>query len=178
MAMIRFIVNYFQRTESYSTRKFILEMFLITLVTKILISLTMFLFVDVFNMNEALFWAELDKRADSILNGLNWFKAFVLICIFAPFLESLVGQALPIYLISFFSKSRVVQLFFSAFINTMLHYPLAIGELIITFILSVVLAWGYIIYRKQGFWKAILIITTIHGLYNFIPYLMIYLIPN
>ena len=176
--MVRFIANYFQRTESYSARKFILVMFLITLVSKILISLIMFLLVDTFKMDEALFWGDLDKRADSILNGMNWFLGFVLICLIVPFSESIIGQAIPIYLMSFFSNNRGVQLFFSVFINSMLHYPLALGEFTITFILSIVLAWGYIIYRKQGFWKAILIITTIHGLYNFIPFLMIYLIPH
>jgi hypothetical protein len=176
--MIRHITNYFQKTEGYSTSRFIFEIFFITLVFKILLSFIFFLLVESFNLSEALIWGELDKRAESILNGLNWFAGFVLICVFAPFFESIIGQVIPIHVISFISKSRVVQLFFSAIINTLFHYPLVIGEFAITFILSIFLAWGYILYRNQGIWKAILIITTIHGLYNFIPYLMIYLFPH
>lgn len=176
--MIRFVREYFKKTESYSAGRFIAEMSLITIASKVFLSFSILLLVDFFYIDEALFLGQFEDRADSLLDGLHWLLGFVLLCVFVPLFESLVGQMIPISLIRFFSKEKTTQVLFSVIVNTSFHYPFAIYGFIVTCILSFILAWGYILYRKEGIWKAILVITTIHGLYNFIPFMMVYLFPR
>ncbi len=172
--MIKLIVKYFQKTEGYSTGRFIVEMYTITLISKIVLSILFFIYWKVLNSNGVAFGVDIDSYSNSFLNGIHWVIGFIIICIIAPFFETIIGQLIPILISSRIFNKITYILGSSVMINTVLHYPFDIHELSILLFLSTILAWSFLTYMKEGYWKAIFVTATIHALNNFIPFVMIY----
>jgi len=171
--MIKFISDYFRKTESYSTGRFIFEMFLLTSIPKILVILVGSVFI--FFLNEELIFFEERSEGESLVYGLNWVAGFILLCVLAPIFETLFAQAVPVYITSFITKSRIVHMLTSSIFFCFLHSSQPYFYLFIIFITGCIYAWSFIVYKTQGFFKAFLVTSIIHSLFNFIAFLAIYL---
>lgn len=100
---------------------------------------------------------------------------FFLAVIFAPILETLIGQALPIRVTQKLlrNKLNIIPVLISALLFSSMHFGYSIWYSILTFPLGLLLAKTYIIFQKRkesGFW----ITTAIHSLRNIIAVISIY----
>ncbi|TVR19901.1 MAG: CPBP family intramembrane metalloprotease [Balneolaceae bacterium] len=170
--MIRFIANYFQRTESYSTGRFIFEMYLMAMLCKILIIVLSLLVVVIYEPFEILFFGETDESV-SQFTGLTWVEGLIFLCIILPFVESIIGQGIPIKLLSLVSNSKVLFAILSSLWFSYLHSIIleGISFALIIFFGGAIYAWCFIAYKGKGFWKAILVTSIVHGLYNFTAFI-------
>lgn len=173
--MIKRIVNYFNKTESYSIGRFILEMYLLVIFLKILIILLSLLGTLIYEPIELLFFGEAEEGS-SQLSSVNWFEGLLVFCIILPFFESIVGQAIPIGLMSLITNNRVVYLVFSSTWFSLLHSIIfeAIAAGLIIFAAGIIYAWCYVLYRIKGFWKAVFITSVVHGLFNLTTFITFY----
>ena len=105
---------------------------------------------------------------------LNIFHYVTLILI-APFFETLIGQYIPIKLLSKFIKSNKLIIILSALVFSFLHLPV-LGFLLGAFLVGVVFSWGYILKTKKKGSKPFLIIMLAHGLHNLIAIFAVYLL--
>jgi len=176
--MIRFIANYFQRTEGYSTGRFIFEMYLMAMLCKILIIALSLLVVVIYEPFEIIFFGETGESV-SQFTGLTWIEGLIFLCIILPFLESIMGQGIPIKLLSLVSNSRVLFAILSSLWFSYLHSIIleGISFALIIFFGGIIYSWCFIVYKEKGFWKAISVTTCVHILYNITVFTTFYLIP-
>ena len=83
----------------------------------------------------------------------------------APFLETIIGQIIPIAFVSKFTQSKETAIITSALVFMALHYPV-IEFFPSAFAIGLLLGWAWIIKRKMGFWKAFIMISLIHSFHN------------
>lgn len=90
-----------------------------------------------------------------------------LMALTAPFYETFVGQWLPVWLTGFLTKRDwikiVVSSLFFAALHLMNSIPNAIG---IALVAGPILAFTYIYWRRESFWKAYWAATLTHFYYN------------
>ena len=94
-------------------------------------------------------------------------------CLLGPVLETLLHQALPIYLFTKkWIKNRKLAIFISALFFGLMH-SYSLHYILWTFVGGLLLAWAYLIYyEKYGFEKAFWAITIVHALRNAITLVM------
>lgn len=103
---------------------------------------------------------------ESTGNEFNYFRAISALTI-APFVETLIFQALVIYLISkFLTKNLIVQVLISAVLFGVTHYYSPRYILFAT-LTGVVFATGYVLYLRRRSWEAAAwAIILVHALRN------------
>jgi len=163
------LFNYFQKTKSYSSIRFIIEIVLLIFLLKIAVALFFATIIedDIISNTEK-----------SAQDGFIYF--LVSGVILAPIIETLIGQWLPIQVASLFFHRPAILICISAFFFSFLHVSDDLAGLVGFFAVlpgAVLLAWSFIIKRKESFWHAYWITTAIHGLHNLIA-LCIYLITK
>ncbi len=178
MSMIRYITNYFLRTESYSSMRFVFEMYLIAILTKVVVILLSITAIVVFEPLETLFFGELDDEITQFA-GLSWIESLLIYIMIQPFLESIIGQGIPIWLLSKITSSRLIYVICSSIWFTFLHLSVSkvITFILVIFFAGVIFAWCFTVYKEEGFWKGILIATYVHVLYNFTFFISYYVVP-
>lgn len=100
---------------------------------------------------------------------------FFLAVIFAPIVETLIGQVLPIKLVKklLSNKSNVIPVLVSAILFALMHFGYSIWYSLLTLPLGLLLAKTYVIFqtrKESSFW----ITTAVHSLRNFIGVIIIY----
>jgi membrane protease YdiL (CAAX protease family) len=156
------IKNYFNNTKSYSLLRFIIELTLLAFALKILSSI---LWVTI----EGVLQASTGHVPDLGQNMPEDIDAYalpflILFVTLGPALETLLGQALPIKLVSRFTTSRSAKIIASALFFAVLHYyPFLIVNV---FPVGLILAWSYLYHRQTSFARAFWVTTTIHALHN------------
>ena len=100
---------------------------------------------------------------------------FFLAVIFAPILETLIGQLIPIKLTQkvLRNKMNIIAVLVSAIIFSLGHFGYSIWYSLITFPLGLLLAKTYVIFQKRkesSFW----VTTAVHSLRNLIGVISIY----
>jgi hypothetical protein len=165
-------VSYLHQTEKYSTLRFILEVALVGLMLSFLFGFVSMLLLTIIG---ALIPAA--KPVIDILTYVRDFddlssnELFTLSVLFAPLVETFIGQALPIWIISRFTKKVTLTLIISALLFAALHkYPIAILAIFPT---AITLSWSWIVYRKRSFLHAYLVTSTIHALHNLVVYALV-----
>ena len=100
---------------------------------------------------------------------------FFVAVIFAPIIETLIGQLIPIKLTQKIlrDKLNIIAILISAIIFSLGHFGYSIWYSLITFPLGLLLAKTYVIFQKRresSFW----VTTAIHSLRNLIAVISIY----
>jgi hypothetical protein len=166
------IVRYLHQTEKYSTFRFIFEVALVGLMLSFLCGVVSMVILALIG---ALIPAA--KPLIDILTYVRDFddlssnELFTLSVLFAPLVETFIGQALPLWIISRFTKKLRLLLIISALFFAALHkYPVAV---IAIFPTAITLSWSWIVYRKRSFLHAYLVTSAIHALHNLVVYALV-----
>jgi len=165
---MHFLKNYFRNTKSYSSLRFIFELSFVAILGKLLIGFLIgIIFVALDLKTNHLPASDYQEIAD--LTTL-----FLLLCVIAPILETIIAQWLPITLLKKFISNINLIIGIDALLFTLAHYWIY-GFFYIPVILpsALVLAWSFYLYRKKSFSKAFWITSAIHGLHNFTAFLPI-----
>lgn len=170
--MIRYISNYFKNTEKYSTGRFIFEMYVILFLLKFVF---LGLAVEILSVFDIEILGEFDGRI-LFFEKLHWVTGFFILCIVSPIFETVFSQALPIIIFSLISKRNELLIVASASLFTYLHISYPVIGLVYIFMAGIVYAWSFIVYRDKGCIAAVLITSLIHGLSNFIPFILTYFV--
>lgn len=83
----------------------------------------------------------------------------------APFIETIIGQIIPIQFVSRFTQSKKVAIIASAFVFMAFHYPV-IEFFPSAFGIGLLLGWAWMVKKRDGFWKAFIMISLIHSFHN------------
>lgn len=171
--MVKFIIEYFRKTENYSIARFILEMYLFALILKLILLGLISFIVLIFESTEFFFFGDI-VEAESQFEEFGLTSGIVIFCIIAPLVESVIGQAIPISIVAFFVNNKLIQIIISSSIFTLYHSIEAAAFSIIIFFAGLIFAWCFLTYKDSGLWKAILITAAVHSLYNFTGFLTYY----
>ncbi|WP_394778727.1 type II CAAX prenyl endopeptidase Rce1 family protein [Undibacterium sp.] len=107
------------------------------------------------------------SAAASTLNGLGSTGLFFLGVVFVPFLETFMGQVLPIELARRFRANKLSCILLSAVIFGGGHYLNGgLAHAISTFCIALIFAGGYMAVRLEGFWPAFLVAYIAHATSN------------
>ena len=177
--LLSYLQKYLQDTYHYKPLRFVFEMYSIAMVSKLLIIAIALLAIVIYEPLESVLFGEMTENSSQFTNA-GWLEGLLILCIILPFLESIVGQGLPIWLRSRVTKRRAYYLFGSSIWFSYLHSIVFEGFALAMLIFSagIVCAWSYTVYQKRGFWKAIIVITAIHFLYNFTAFVTFYAMPG
>lgn len=165
--MIRFITEYFRKTESYSAGRFIAEMFFLEvagdLVLYAIVGIAAYLSIDLIGHYN---WDE-----NYLIDNYHWFFALMVLCFFGPFLETIFLQCIPVLLISRWTSNRLIPVVCSAALFAVLHsYPTAV--LFVIFFSGLIYAWSFTLFCRDGCISGVFITTIIHGMGNFLTYIL------
>jgi uncharacterized protein len=99
---------------------------------------------------------------------------FIISVIVAPLIETLLGQLLPIAILSRFTQNRAILITVSGLVFGLMHFPV-IEFLLAAFCVGIILSWGYLIKLPKGKLTAFTFVTLIHAFHNLIAYLLAFL---
>jgi hypothetical protein len=152
---VNWLARYFERTRSYSTTRFVLELALVPFPLKMLVGALIGLLAGPTFETTTDVLAE-EGVATLLFGGL----------VAAPLLETIVGQWLPIWLLSLATRSVPVIVCGSAFLFALQHLHVGIPGVAVTFPIGVFLSWSFFTMRTVSFLKAYWVTTAIHALHN------------
>lgn len=157
------ISAYFNKAKTYSTMRFIGEMTVLTYFFKIIGG----------TLYASIFLAITDR---DITQELPTYSNTLFFFIFAvgivPFAETLIGQAVPVWVVSLFTRKRWLQIWVPALFFTLLH-PLAVYGSILP--VGAILTWTYIIKNGHSWWQGFLVTSLLHGVHNAVAFLFLLL---
>jgi hypothetical protein len=154
-AAARWIGRYFERTRSYSTPRFIIELALVPFPVKAALGMIMGLVAD----------PSFETTTDALAEG-GIEMLMVGGLILAPLIETVIGQWLPIWLLSYVTRSEALLVAGSAFLFALQHLHVGIPGVVITFPIGVILSWSFLAMRKTSRSKAYWVTTAIHAGHN------------
>jgi membrane protease YdiL (CAAX protease family) len=163
------LVGYLQRTREYSTWRFILEFTFLAFPLKML-----------FVLPYVALGGEMGSTTQAAYKG-DPLQLFILACVAAPLVETILGQWLPIRAVWFFSKRWPVLLGVSTVLFAAMHLYVGFSGFLATFPVAFLLAWSFLVHREYSRWKAYWVTSAIHALHNFITvilFLMSYATPK
>jgi hypothetical protein len=170
--MIQDIKNYFEHTKTYSLPRFVIELTLLAFGLKILSSIVWVIIEGLIRI----VLGSVPELGQNMPEDVDTFAIPILIFFvtIGPALETLVGQALPIKLVSRFTTSQTAQIIVSALFFSALHYyPFLIINVLPV---GIILAWSYLYHRQTSFARAFWVTTIIHALHNLIALGLQYLV--
>jgi membrane protease YdiL (CAAX protease family) len=152
------ISRYLEKTKSYSLLRLIVELTCITFVLKIFVAILLAPFAEGMGAQKLL------AAHKSITPAL-----LIAALIAAPLLETLVLQWLPIRITSRFTTRPAMIVSISALFFAAAHVNLFHAAVILP--LGFILAWVFLIKRKESVWKAFWVTTSLHAFHNSIALL-------
>jgi len=152
---VQWIGRYFERTRSYSTARFVIELALVPFPLKVLLGALISL------LGTSTFETTTDVLAEEGVGTL-----LIGCLIIAPLLETVVGQWLPIWLLSLATRSVPLIVCGSAFLFALQHLHVGIPGVVITYPIAVFLSWSFLSMRKASFARAYWVTAAIHALHN------------
>lgn len=163
---LNFIRKYLNRTKSYTSTRFIIELSFLAVLGKILIAFFIGVLIYANDINASkLPTPGYQKISSPIL-------LFFLLCILGPVIETIIGQWLPITLIKKITSNTNLVMWIDVMLFTFAHYW-SYGFIQSFFVLpsAIVLAWSFILHSDDSFLKAFWITTSIHAVYNIVAFL-------
>ena len=150
--------NIIAKLKETSNVRFIVILALLAFVVKVPGGILGTIFVSLFDLTDLQYSAFIQEPTFS---GEDMFLAIV----FAPFLETLMSQMIPIEMILRTIKGRYLAIIGSAFVFMLMHYPV-LEFFPSAFLVGMVFAWAWVVKRDLGLKKAFIIVTLIHSLHN------------
>ena len=176
--MIHIISKYFERTQNYTVKRFIVEMYFLAIFTKVVL-IFLILLLSMISLEFEIFLFGHSEQVNSQFENYNWASGLFIACILLPFMESIVGQGLPILVMSLLIKNKIILVLFSSIWFTFLHSIAFDGFAFAILILfaGFIYAWSFLVYKSEGFWKAVTVTTFVHSLYNLTIYFTYFFSP-
>jgi membrane protease YdiL (CAAX protease family) len=171
--MIISITKYFNKSEKYSTGRFILEMTALTYLIKLVFVIIAFILILI-GVNESFLLGNAEEKT-SPFDDTSWLEGFIWVVVIAPPLETLTSQAVPIYLLSIITKKRITIVLVSSVIFAFMHSSEPLFVILMIFLTAIIYAFSFLVYKSKGFMKAFAVTTSIHILFNFGAFLSYYL---
>ena len=156
--MISRIQAYFERLQAGSTIKFIIVLALIAFFIKVPAGIVGALLIQFFDLTNPMFSS---VAQEPTFTPDDMFLAIV----FAPVIETLLGQLLPIELLRRVVKSPTILITLSSLLFMALHYPV-LEFCPSAFAVGCVFAWAWVAKRDLGWLRAGTIVTLIHSMHN------------
>lgn len=150
--------DYFKKLQTVSNIRFVITVALIAFFIKIPFGILGSIIVDLLNLNNP-------NNLSIMQEPTLTLEDMILAVGIAPFLETIVGQILPIALVRKVTRSNMWAIIVSAMVFMAFHYP--VYEFFPSaFAIGVLLSWAWMVKRKIGFMKAFIMISLIHSLHN------------
>lgn len=150
--------DYFNRLSKKPHIQFIVTVALIAFFIKVPFGILGTYIVQYLGLINPLFSSTLQEPT---LTGEDMFLAII----FAPILETLLAQMIPIEIFRRFTSNGKVLVVSSALLFMLFHYPV-LEFFPSAFMVGVMLSWAWLVKRPLGLWKSFLIVTLIHSLHN------------
>lgn len=165
---MNFIENYKSRIKSYSQLRYIFESSFIAILGKFILAI--FILSYILLSNSKINVNNLPKP-DFLKRSKTIFLFFKL-CIFAPAVETIVAQWLPITILNKMTSNALFIIWLDALLFSLAHWP-TYGFIRMLTVLPVglILAWSFFS-NKDSFIKAFYLTASIHSLCNIILYLL------
>jgi hypothetical protein len=161
------VLRYYQQTARYPPNRFIWELAILPFPFKVFIGIMIAPFLsDSFESTTAVMAAQ----GDFILV----FSAVIL----APIVETLVGQWLPIWLISLATRSTLLKILGSAVIFTSMHLQVGLAGVLPILPVGIILSWSFLIQCRHSRTRAYWITTLIHATHNALSLIVFFLMPG
>ncbi len=93
---------------------------------------------------------------------------------FAPLLETLIGQWLPLWIASWFTRKTAWRVAFSAVAFSAMHLYVGFTGFLSTLPPGIFLAWSFALKRERSRWEAYWVTSAIHALHNFVALFFFY----
>jgi len=154
------VERYFQRTLSYSLRRFVLELALVLFPIKMIIGVVVGTACGAMGIDCPV------RLATDLLAEAGVPTLVITAVLMAPLLETLIGQWVPIWLTSLFTKNTVALVSVSAFLFALGHVYVGFAGLLVTFPVGIVLSWSFVAMRRHSRWRAYWVTSAIHALHN------------
>jgi CAAX prenyl protease-like protein len=101
------------------------------------------------------------------------------VLVLAPFVETFIGQWLPVAVVGVFRGSTVLKVTVSALLFASLHIPNSWANAIVILLVSgPILAYTFVRFRRESRWKAYFTTTVTHVINNFCAGLIILATPR
>ena len=149
------IGRYFENTKQYSTRRFILEMALIPFPLKLLLGVAY-----------ALLGGEVSQSTTDAIAGNGILTLVIAAVIIAPLIETFVGQWLPIWIVSLFTKRVANIVVISAVIFALQHLHVGFSGFLTALPVAIFLSWCFVVGRSCSLWKSIWTTAAVHAVHN------------
>lgn len=171
ISLLQAIGKIFSWISTHSEPRFILELALIAFVLKVPFLILTDLILNLVGLGHLV---DLANEIQTPKKDITDLISGVLI---APPMETIFGQWLPIVLASRFVKSQKGLITISASFFALSHYP-AVAFFPGAFVVGLILAWSWLLKRKEGKWKAFWVTTSIHALHNLFVALLVFVVPE
>lgn len=158
-----------KKLENTNEIIFVIVIALIALAIKIPGTIIGDLLLVIFNLNRPPFISDLQIPEITIID-------FISSIIIAPPLETVLGQLLPILIVSKFTNKNSIKIIISAIVFALWHLPV-LGFLPGAFLIGVVFSWALIVKLNQSRFKAFFLVTLSHLLHNLIAFSLAYFLP-
>ncbi len=106
---------------------------------------------------------------EDVGTGIKLFTNALLMIIVGPFIETVICQLIPVWLLRKFTKRKLPLILITAFLFTLFHSFRQFYSLMIL-PLSLFLAWAFVSRYQHSLKRAILLTTGIHGLQNMVGF--------
>ncbi len=149
------IASYFHRTRRYGRLRFILEMALLAIPLKIVLGVL---------------WAVVGgESGPSTTEAIDTHGPEILVlnaCVLAPLLETLIGQWLPLWIASLFTRKTAWRVGFSTAVFSAMHLHVGVTGILTALPPGIFLAWSFALKRERSRWEAYWVTTLIHAVHN------------
>jgi len=163
-----FVGAYFTRVLSYPLWRFILELTVVCFIAKVISSIV--LGAVLYQIGLKFYSADLDFNKNLIQT--NMLLSILSIPFFA-IQETLWGQAFLLWVSSKFTSNDAIRITFATILFSLAHVD--IFQIIAVWPIAAILTWVFITKRKQSFWSAFWITSTIHILHNYLAMLFLWI---
>lgn len=137
---------------------FVIKIALIAFVIKIPTGILGIGLIDVFQLDNPMYSAVLQEPTLTV-------DDLILAILFAPIIETIVGQMLPLWFFGKFTRNSTVLITISAGIFMALHYPV-IEFFPSAFAVGWIFAWAWVVKRKENVRVAFWAVALSHALHN------------
>lgn len=156
------IIRYFKKIQNYDDLRFIIEITALAFLSRFFIALPIEIILEILGV----------KLGNPNIYNYNFAKdiwnIILYICVIAPFIETILFQLLPIKILEFIKTPKTLILIITTAVFSYAHYHEGLINAIGMIPMGFLFAWAYLVRQKKSWWKALLIVTLIHGLSNFI----------
>ena len=153
-------VAYFARTKTYPTWRLVLEMGLVPFIPKLCFGFVFGIFALIFGIEPT------ESNSEQIISDDGIFLALFVGLLVVPFIETFIGQWLPIFITGKFTKRVVPLVTVSTVIFSLAHISWGLATFVSVIPTSIFLAWCFLIGQEESCWKAYWTTSVAHSIHN------------